>query len=327
MKKRTYTHLNEDERDQIAVLMSRGLTLRDVGKQLGRSPGTLCRELARNRPGRGLQDYLPHKAQKRAEKNHRESHKRMRLKTRVLRHEVEQHLMKGWTPELIAGHFRKYRLELPPISTEAIYQWIYAEAAHLIGYLPRSHKRRYPKQKGRNVRKTKIPQRVPLQERPTAANTRQEPGHWETDLIVGKGRAALQTTVERTSRCVRLRRVDDKSARASRQALVSVLAPLPQDLRRSVTYDNGSENTEHILVNEALRTRSYFCAPYHSWEKGAVENRNGIVRRFFPKRSNFDTISPDSIQRVEDWINSRPMKCLGFKTPHQVFASLVALTG
>lgn len=97
-----------------------------------------------------------------------------------------------------------------------------------------------------------------------AANTRQEPGHWETDLIVGRGRAALQTTVERTSRYVRLKRVDDKSAAATRQALISVLATFPQILRRSVTYDNGSENTEHIQVNQILQTRSYFCAPHHS---------------------------------------------------------------
>jgi len=325
--KQTYTHLTKDERDQLAVLTSRGLNLRDIGARLGRSPSTLCRELARHRPSRGCQDYLPHKAQAKAEQQHRESHKRMRLKSRVLRYEVEQHLLKGWTPELIAGQFKEFRLELPVISDEAIYQWIYAEAPHLIDCLPRYHKQRYPRQRGRKFRKTKIPHRVPIQERPAAANTRQEPGHWESDLIVGRGRSGLQNTVERTSRCVRLRRVADKSAFASRQALQSVLAPLPRHLRRSITYDNGSENAEHVLLNEAVHTRSYFCQPYHSWEKGTVENRNGLVRRFFPKRSNFDTIQDHAIQQAEDWINNRPMKCLGFKTPNQVFTSLVALTG
>jgi transposase, IS30 family len=323
--KKTYKHLTTEERDQLAVLHSRGLNLRDIGARLGRSPSTLSRELCRNRSRRN--SYLPHKAQSRAEHRHREGHKRMRLKSRVLRYEVEQHLMKGWTPELIAGHFRKFRHELPSISTEAIYQWIYREAPHLIGCLPRAHKQRYPKQKGRKMRKTKIPHRVPIEQRPASANTRQEPGHWESDLMVGRGRVALQNTVERTSRCVRLRRVAQKSAASCRKALESVLAPLPRDMRRSVTYDNGTENTEHLLLNAAIQTCSYFCEPYHSWEKGTVENRNALVRRFFPKRSNFDMIQDDAIQVAEDWINNRPMKCLGFKTPNQVFASLVALTG
>ena len=321
--KKPYKHLKKDERDQLAVLRSRGLNLCEIGARLGRSPSTLSRELARNRQ----QNYLPHRAQERAEQRHREAHKRMRLKSRVLRYEVEQHLMKGWTPELIAGQFRKYRQELPPISPEAIYQWIYQEAPHLIGYLPRSHKQRYPKRKGRKTRKTKIPHRVSILERSKAANNRQEPGHWESDLIMGRGRSALQNTVERTSRCVRLRRVPNKTAEASRRALHSVMAPLPPHLRRSITYDNGSENVEHDRLNKAFRMKSFFCQPYHSWEKGTVENRNGLVRFFFPKRSNFDTIGNQAIQQAEDWINNRPMKCLGFLTPNQVFASLVALTG
>lgn len=320
--KRTYKHLTSDERDRLAVLISRGVALRDIGVQLGRSASTLSRELKRNRPRRGRQDYLPHKAQARAMERHKEGHKRMRLKSRVLRHEVEQHLMKGWTPELISGTFRTFRPDLPPVSTESIYQWIYAEAPHLIGYLPRSHKERFPRRKGRKVRRTTIPDRTPIDLRPPEANTRQQPGHWESDLMIGRGRAALQNAVERTSRLVRLRRVKDKSAKASRCALAGHLKSLPPALRRSITYDNGTENTEHGLLNQELKTRSFFCAPYHSWEKGSVENRNGLVRRFFPKRCDFDTITDEEAQRVENWINNRPMKCLGFKSPRQVFDDL-----
>lgn len=324
--KLTYKHLTKDERDRLAVLHSRGLSLREISARLGRPPSTLSRELARNLPHTGRQDYLPHKAQERAEQRHREGHKRIRLKSRVLRYEVEEHLLKGWTPELVAGYFRKFRPELPPVCTETIYQWIYAEAPHLIGCLPRSHKQRYPRWHYKKTR-TKILSRTPLQERPARANTRQEPGHWESDLIVGRGRSALQNSVERTSRSVRLRFVPDKTASTCRQTLRDVLKSLPPHLRRSITYDNGSENAEHALLNEEVQTRSYFCEPYHSWEKGSVENRNGVVRRFFPKQFNFDTIPVQDIQKVEDWINNRPMKCLGFQTPNQVFASLVALTG
>lgn len=324
--KRTYKHLNADERDRLAVLFSRGLRLREIGKRIGRSASTLSRELARNRPGRGKQDYLPHRAQARALEHHTEGHKRMRLKSRVLRYEVEQHLIKGWTPELISGQFRKFRPELPPVNTESIYQWIYAEARHLIGYLPRSHKERFPRRKGRKTRCPTITDRVSLDLRPPEANTRKEPGHWESDLMIGRGRAVLQNTVERSSRLVRLRRVVNKSAKESRQALEHHLTPLPVHLRRSITYDNGTENAEHHILNHALKTRSFFCAPYHSWEKGTVENRNGVVRRFFPKRCNFDNIPEHHIQNVEDWINNRPMKCLGFKSPRQVFDAFVALT-
>lgn len=325
--KRTYTHLTQDERDEIAALKNRGLTLAAIGARLGRHPSTLSRELVRNRPGRGSQDYRPHKAQERAEQRLQESHKRMRLKSRVLRYEVEQHLQKGWTPELIAGQFHQFRPELPHICTETIYQWIYAEAPHLIGCLPRSHKQRYPRRKGRKTRKTRILFRIPIQERPAQANSRKEPGHWESDLIVGKGRAALQTTVERMSRSVRLRRVENKTATSCRRMLQTVLSPLPPHLRRSITYDNGSENAEHFELNREIGTKSYFCAPYHSWEKGTAENRNGVVRRFFPKQTNFDTIEDTAIDQVESWINNRPMKCLGFQTPNQVLASLVALAG
>jgi len=320
--KRTFKHLSSDERDQLAVLSSRGLPLREIGQRLGRSASSLSRELKRNRPRRGKQDYLPHKAQARAIERHQEGHKRMRLKSRVLRHEVEQQLIKGWTPELISGQFRDFRPELPPVSTESIYQWIYAEARHLIGYLPRSHKERFPRSKGRKTRRTKIPNRTPIDLRPPEANTRQEPGHWESDLMIGRGRAALQNAVERTSRLVRLQRVADKSAQASRRALASRLKPLPPSLRRSITYDNGTENAEHHILNHELNTRSFFCAPYHSWEKGTVENRNEVIRRFFPKRCNFDTITNEQIQNVENWINNRPMKCLGFKSPRQVFDAL-----
>jgi IS30 family transposase len=320
-----YKHLDQDERDRLAVLRSRGVTLEKIGQELGRSASTLSRELERNRPRRGRQDYLPHKAQMRAEDRHRDSHKRMRLKSRVLQFEVEKYLMMGWSPELISGQFRIHRQELPRVSTEAIYQWIYAEAIHLIGTLVRSHRcRRLRKNRGKG-KKVIIPHRVSIVERPAAVQDRKEPGHWESDLMIGRGQSPLQDNVERVSRLSKIVKLPNKSAPQSRKALERSLGPLPPSLRRSVTYDNGTENIEHHLLNREIGTRSFFCNPYHSWEKGSVENRNGVIRRFFPKGTNFDTITDEEIQRVEDKINNRPMKCLNFKTPAQVFTSLVAL--
>ena len=140
--------------------------------------------------------------------------------------------------------------------------------------------------------------------------------------------AALQITVERTARYTRLAQLPRKGAAEMRVALIRRLSQYPRRLRRSLTYDNGSENTEHRRTNHVLGTRSYFCEPFHSWERGTVENTIGLVRRFFPKRTDFATISKNQIQSVERWLNHRPRKCLGFKTPAEVFnASGVALTG
>jgi IS30 family transposase len=325
---KTYTHLTQDERDRIAVLRNRGQTWRDIGLVLGRDHSALIREWNRNRPRRGPREYLPHKAQQRAEFRRENSHKRPRLKSRVLRFEVERHLLLKWSPELIAGRFKRFRPDLPCISAEAIYQWIYTEAPHLIGTLLRSHPRRRRRSHRPKGKKVIIPHRVSIRERPPQAQERREPGHWESDLMIGRGgRSALQTSVERVSRYTKITKVANKTARCCRQALDASLRPLPPHLRRSVTYDNGTENAEHHLLNQELGTHSYFCEPYHSWEKGSVENRNGVIRRPFPKRTNFDTISPSEIQKVEDEINTRPMKCLDYKTPAEVLTSFGAITG
>jgi IS30 family transposase len=163
---KTYTHLTQNERDPIAVFRSRGLPWRILGQKLGGDHSALIREWNRNRPRRGPREDLPHKAQKRAEDRRRTSHKRMRLKSRVLRFEVERYLLKGWSPEIIAGRFKRQRPELPRISAEAIYQWIYAEAPHLIDCLIRSHPRRRRKRPRRKGKKVIIQQRVSIRERP-----------------------------------------------------------------------------------------------------------------------------------------------------------------
>jgi len=305
-----YRHLTQDERDRISVLRSREKTWRAIGQVLGRSHSTLSREWRRN--GRGFQ-YYPHRAHEKTILR-RQNHVRMRLKSRALRTQVEQLLMNGWSPEIIAGDLRRDNDERTVISHEAIYQWVYGEARHLIGYLVRSHPKRWPRRLNRKTR-SRIPNRTSLAERPEAANNRQELGHLETDLVVGGGRSAIQSSVDRKSRYTRLAKVPNKSASVCRLALARRLKDLPQALRRSITYDNGLENAEHVLLNNEIGTRSFFCAPYHSWEKPTVENNNGLLRRFWPKRTNFDNISEHEVQRVESWLNDRPRKCLNFQTP------------
>lgn len=317
-----YTHLTKEERDRLAVLRSRGWKLRKIADKLGRNIGTLSRELRRNKANG---TYLPHKAQERAERREIEGHKSKRLKTYALQHDIERLVMEGWSPEIIAGRFKEENGDKAVISHEAIYQWVYASAPHLIGYLPRAHKERYPKNSGRS-KGLRIPDRVSIKDRPKSVENRKEPGNWETDLIVSKAsRKALQVCAERTSRLTRIKKLENKTATQSRKALENILKGYPKRLRRSITYDNGLENIEHGKLNKAIGTRSYFCEPYHSWEKGTVENTNGLIRRFLPKKTDFAKISEERIAEIEHWLNNRPRKCLGFKTPAEVFNHFVAL--
>jgi IS30 family transposase len=318
-----YHHLAPNERDQLAVLHGQGLALRAIAQRLGRSASTLSRELRRNgykRPKRPLR-YFPHGAQGRADQRLRKSHRRPRLKNAALHQEVIRRLESRWSPELIAGRLKQIRPDLPPISHEAIYQWIYRHRPDLVVYLARAHPRRRRRWAALKHR-VRIPRRISVRERPAAVQARQEPGHWETDLIVGPGSSALQVLVERQSRYTRLSLLPQRTASNSRAALTQLLQSIPAPLRKSITYDNGGENCEHLTLNDDFGLRSYFCEPYHSWEKGTVENTNGLIRRYIPKQTPLGTLSLTSIVQLENWLNDRPRKVLNYQTPREAFQAL-----
>jgi IS30 family transposase len=213
-------------------------------------------------------------------------------------------------------------------SHEAIYQWIYAEARHMIPCLARSYRIRQRRGYSRKIPKHFIQQRISISERPASANERREIGHWEVDtMITRQGKAALQVAVDRKSRYTVLNKLAGKTGVAMRMGLNRSLARWPQAVRRTITYDNGRENVEHLLVNATLGTRSYFCTPYTSQERGTVENTAGLVRRFFPKKTCFATIPRRRVKAVERWLNHRPRRILNFRTPAEVFRSCVALRG
>ena len=324
-----YQHLSSHERDVLAVLRSRGQSLRQIAAVLQRAPSTLARELRRNAPPIYTGYYLAHKAQHRAQTRNRVAHQRPRLKSARLRRYVATHLRAGWSPELIAGRWTRRHPD-GAISHEAIYQWVYAEAWHLVPCLVRAHRqRRYRGYVRGKHRRVHIPQRVSIRHRPAVVQRRRQFGHWETDTMISRASAvAFQITVERTARYTKLARLPRKGAREMRVALTRRLRQYPRGLRRSLTYDNGSENTEHVQTNDVLGSRSYFCEPFHSWERGTVENTIGLVRRFFPKQTDLARVSTSQIQSVERWLNHRPRKCLGFRTPAEVFKSAsVALAG
>jgi IS30 family transposase len=247
------------------------------------------------------------------------------LKSYALRKEVERCISKHWSPEIVSGRLKREG-QLPTISPESIYRWIFNHQPHLISYLTRYSKdARHHKRGRKNKTYERIKERVDITQRPENINNRREFGHWETDLVEGQGQSCLKVSVERKWRLSKLRKVKDKTGSQSNKALLDMFGQMPKDTVKSITYDNGTENTGHIEINRILNTKSYFCQPYHSWEKGTVENTNGIIRRFFPKNTNFDNITESQIQLLEFWLNNRPRKCLNYLTPQEVFNSTVAL--
>jgi IS30 family transposase len=329
-QKNCYTHLSVNEREEIAVGLEQGKSLRQIAAALGRNPSSLCREIKRNTPPFRNVRYRGNRAHQRAAERSRQSHARQRLANPAVRAYVQSHLVNDrWTPEAISG---RLPLDHPGLSTnyESIYQWIYRERRDLIKYLPRAHKKRrkrppIPKKNG-----SKIPNRVDITERPEHIQKREQAGHWEVDTVVSRqSSVCVSVLVERKSRFYIVIRMKDKSARSMRRALKKALRRLPPRLRRTLTYDNGLENVLHEMTDNELGTRSYFCKPYHSWEKGSIENRNGILRRYFPKKHDWELTGQREINKVVDRINSTPMKCLGYRTPAEVFAESggVALAG
>lgn len=324
-----YQHLSKEERDLIAVLKAKGCSMREIGESLGRDKATISRELQRNAPEIHKGYYLSHKAQERAKERWSVSHFRNRLKNQAIRGYVEKRLKAGLSPELIAG---RLRLDDPGsrISHEAIYQYVYANRQDLIGYLVRHNKKRKHRGYSRKHKKSHIPNRVFIEERPAIVAKRERVGDWEADTVVSrKSKAALQVLGDRSSRLVIIRKIKRTTSAAVRKVIQETLGAYPLDIRQTITYDNGHENVEHEQINKKLGTASFFCHPYHSWEKGTVENLIGLIRRSLPKRTDFRKISDDRIAAIEYTLNSRPRKCLAFRTPFEVFRQLanVALAG
>ncbi len=317
-----YEHLSDEERDRIAVLKAEGTSVSQIARALGRDKSCISRELRRNRSP-VYKCYHATAAGKRAKQRKCKAGKRERLKRPEIRQYVVSKLQVGWSPELIAG---RIGMEQPGlgISHEAIYQYIYdpqvRKHVDLVPHLVRAHKKRLRRGHSRKHRKSHIPDRVSIDERPSGVENRKQPGHWEADTIISRqSKVALGAFLERTSRYLHLAKLPQKAAAPLRKALNRRLARHPPHMRRTITYDNGSENVEHQKVNKVLGTQSYFCNPYCSWERGSVENTIGLVRRYLPKKTDFSEVSEVQLKTIESLINSRPRKCLDFKTPAEVF--------
>ena len=320
--KRHYSHLSADERDEIAMLKAQGLSRRKIGERLGRNHSTIDRELKRNH---GLRGYRPAQAHRLACARQAAARQRPRLKTPELRAHVEAQLALKCTPERIAAGLRRAHPGCWPetISAEAIYQYVYSnEASPQLREQLRRRRRARGLNDGRGRKKLKIVGRTPISERPQAVDERREFGHWEGDTIVSKGRqGGLHTELERLSRYFVAVKIDDLKAPATLAAQRQIFAPLPKRARRSTTLDNGSENAEHLGLRR-LSMRTYFADPYAAWQRGANENANGLLRRFYPKGTDFSRVEQSELDAVVKQINDWPRECLGWASAAEEFARL-----
>jgi IS30 family transposase len=316
-----YVHLSIDDREVILKMRAEQASMQQIGDRLGRSKGTISRELSRNVSS--TREYKPHLAQRYYEKRREDSKWPYRLENDVfLRKYVKTKLKERWSPEQISECLLKfYRVHVSPLT---IYSWIYrngAEGGLFYTYLRQNHPRRR-KHRGGSDRRGQLPDRRMIDARPKVANERRRLGDWESDTVEGrKGSGFIATHVDRKSRYTVAIKVADKSADRVTQATLAAMRKLPPEKVKTMTFDNGKEFAGFKELERGLAMRSYFAHPYHSWERGTNENTNGLLRQFFPKGMDFGKVTQSDVDIALELLNNRPRKCLHYRTPAEVFWS------
>lgn len=324
-----YHRITLMEREELSRLLATGARLPTIGRLLGRHPSSLSRELARTRASR--ETYRAVAAHRRATRLAHQPRRPRKLATQPrLRRAVFALLAQHWSPEQIAIGLRQ---DAPTdttmhVSHEAIYTYLYVLGRgqlkrELIRYLRHRHHVRRPRGK-RRLTSRPIQDLISIEERPAEVADRTVPGHWEGDLLMGRRNAsALGTLVERTTRFTVLVPLHAKDATSVRKALTRELRTLPQQLRRSLTYDQGQEMAEHRLFTRDTQMQVYFAHPHCPWERGTCENTNGLLRQFFPKGTDFTALTRREIKHVQKLFNGRPRETLNWRKPAEVFAELL----
>src|SRR5439155_22944337 len=317
-----YEHLSLEERCQIAQLRADGQSIRQIAAALDRPPSTLSRELKRN-SGAQL-GYKPGYAEEQA-RARRWTGSRLE-RDDALRTLVLDGLARGWSPEQVAGRLARQGAQ-PALSHESIYRFIYAQIRRTNDgrwrhYLPRAKFKR-----GRRGRKGGSPasfiqHRVAIAQRPKSAQHRRSPGHWEADLMLfaAYGQAIL-VAHERKSRILLLAKQPSKAAQPTVHQLLAWLQPLPDRLRQTITFDNGTEFALHHQLNTQLGMQTFFCDTHSPWQKGGIENAIGRMRRPLPRKTNLACLDTDTLNASVALYNNTPRKCLGFQSPAEAFLS------
>jgi len=308
-----YTQLTRERRYQIYALKKAGQNQTQIALLIGCHKSTISRELRRNC---GMKGYRPYQADELAYDRQCEAYRaRITGETWML---VELLLRQDWSPEQISGRLKLEKK--PSVSHECIYLYVYAEKRR--GGTLHQHLRSQKKQRKRYsgyIRRGQIPNRISIDKRPKIVANKSRFGDWEADTIVGaRHQGGILSLVERKSKLTRLRKLATKAAAEMKDNCIALLAPLAARVH-TITVDNGKEFCEHELIATGLQARIYFAHPYASWERGLNENTNGLVRQYFPKKYEFARIKTKDLQQVEDLLNNRPRKTLGYRTPNEVF--------
>jgi len=324
-----YNRISAIEREEISRSIAAGYSLRKIAKNINRSPSSLSREINKCVVHRKF--YRAHFAQHHSNKmRHKLRKNRKLICNDPLREHVFYYLFLKWSPEQIA---KRLKLLYPNnvnmhISHETIYSYIYvlpkgSLRRDLVSSLRRRHK--YRRKKGRNSQNMgSIQKYLSIEERPKEVADRIIPGHWEGDLIVGKRNAsAIGTLVERTTRMTFIVRLNNQDSSTVRKAFGAEFRTIPKGLKRSLTYDQGNEMAQHKLFTKETQMNVYFAHPRSPWERGTNENTNSLIRQYFPKGTDFNKIKKEQLKQVQDELNDRPRKTLGWYTPHEKFIKLL----
>jgi len=324
-----YKHFTVEEREKIQEMLWQKSSIRSIAAVLDRNPSSISREIGRNLSFMRHR-YTPRLAHERALIKRKSRGRKDRLKNQAIRDYVTVHLKQRWSPEQIAGTIESEMDER--ISHEAIYQYIYAQIyRNGYGYLKpgledlRVYLRR--KKKRRTHKGFRKCQRVfelkgaSIDTRPIIVEQRKRIGDWESDSVESRDhKPGINTFVERKTGLVFITKLKDKTGESTVLAIESRIKNLPKKVKRTATFDNGPENRKWEEFEKKTGLKAFFAHAYHSWERGTNENTNGLIRDYFPKKTDFTKISNKEIQKVEDFLNNRPRKRLGWKTPLEVFS-------
>jgi IS30 family transposase len=314
-----YLQLSLEDRCRIASLQAQGHSIRQIAADLDRAPSTIAREIRRN-CGRKV-GYKPAYADQQTRARRWKGSKLER--DRALCQTVLHRLGQGWSPEQVAGRLA-HESASSTVSHETIYRFIYAQIARTKDYRWRHYLPRAKSKRGRyrvhgGSSTSFIEGRIPISLRPAEAADRQTPGHWEADLMMfAKYGQAILTVHERTSRILLATRPDNKTANLIAEMIEQLLLQIPPQLRRTITFDNGTEFARHTRLH-SLGLKTFFCDPYAPWQKGGIENAIGRMRRLIPRKTDLATISNRNFTALLQAYNTTPRKCLDFKTPAELF--------
>jgi IS30 family transposase len=329
-KQAKYSRLGPFDRDEIAAGLASGGTVEEIALAIGRRKSTVSREVAANG---GPDGYSASAAQARAAAG---ASARRAAKTKLkanwgLRVAVTRMLRRRLSPDQVS---KKLAMDYPDdmkmrISHEAIYQYVYVlPRGELRDVLTKAlrQERKERERKGAKAgdRRGKLADMLSIEERPAEVAERIVPGHWEGDLIVGKGcKSAIATLVERVTRYTLVIKLDGRDADSVRKAMARTLSRVPANLRKTLTYDQGKEMAGHRLFAAATDMKVYFAHPHSPWERGTNENTNGLIRQYFPKGTDFNAVSAREIRKCQDGLNTRPRKVLSYYTPDEVYGELL----